>query len=125
MSNRRCPKNKRDYESRPSPTQSMKRRGLKYIWKEVKNNPNLYCWLPVKSKSLNPNNISFEDINVQDIPPPPISWETIEQRATEADLMKEKYLKKLDSIDKYNQGIVTEKKKSQTLSEKISKKKSS
>ena len=41
-----------------------------YIWTEIKNNPNLYCWVPISKKNAITSNIDLDTVNVQDIPPP-------------------------------------------------------
>jgi hypothetical protein len=39
-----------------------------YIWSEVKNNPNLYCWIPISKKKANLESINLDEVNIQDIP---------------------------------------------------------
>lgn len=44
-----------------------------YIWSEIKNNPNLYCWIPISKKDVNTSEINLDTVNIQDIPYPSLT----------------------------------------------------
>lgn len=83
-----------DVEKRPNLTESMRKKDQVYIWKMIKNNPNLYCWIPIKNKYVVTEGISLEDVKIVNIPPPAENNESL-QKATEfADKARKKYLSK-------------------------------
>lgn len=63
-----------------------------YIWKEVKDNPNLYCWIPVDRKKVNIDYDPDETILFQDIPP--VSLERITEHSKEIIKNREEVLLK-------------------------------
>jgi hypothetical protein len=65
--------NKCSLDNKPKLTKEMRNKKLVYIWKSIKNNPNLYCWIPVAKKNVISDTLSLKDIYVHDIPPPPKS----------------------------------------------------
>jgi len=66
MSTHKC-----NSDKKPKVTRKMRSKNLVYVWKSIKNNPNLYCWIPVAKKNVISDNLSLEDIYIHDIPPPP------------------------------------------------------
>lgn len=66
-----CPKNRSDRSKRPVRTQDMRERRQTYVWKAVKENPNLYCWMPASLRKNVVETVAIEDVNIQDIPPAP------------------------------------------------------
>lgn len=82
-----CPSKNRDFEVRPKDTKTHS-----YIWKEVENNPNLYCWVPIEKIAY----FTADDVNIQDIPPaPPLNDDILAQIAEEAEYTKQKKLLKI------------------------------
>jgi hypothetical protein len=65
--------NKCQLDNKPSLSKKMRDKNLVYVWKSIKNNPNLYCWIPVSKKNVISDTLSLKDIYVHDIPPPPKS----------------------------------------------------
>ena len=69
-----------------------------HIWSTIKNNPNLYCWIPVKKKGINLQDVNLDEVSIQDIPPLPEYTDMIDaigQLASgEADAGRMKNLKK-------------------------------
>ena len=39
-----------------------------YIWREIKNNPHMYCWVPASKRLANVLDLDLGDIVVQDCP---------------------------------------------------------
>jgi hypothetical protein len=70
----------------------------KAIWKNLDENPNLSCWIPIEKKDIPITELSKEDINVQDVPSPSNvpgpSEETLLQHVKEAEQNKENASKK-------------------------------
>jgi hypothetical protein len=56
-------------QKKPALTRTMKEKDQVYIWKTLRDNPNLFCWVPASMRTVEPGDISLEDINIQDIPP--------------------------------------------------------
>jgi hypothetical protein len=67
-----CSKNRGDKSKIPKITKKMSESGKIYIWKSLKSNPNINCWIPVSMKTAIPETLSLNDINIQDIPEAPI-----------------------------------------------------
>lgn len=81
-----CPSKYRDFSHKPKVTPEMKNKNYDYVWREVMGNPNLYCWVPVSLKNVKPLDLDIENVNIQDIPPPPDNYEDIvAQLAEEAE----------------------------------------
>lgn len=57
-----------DINKKPKRTQNMIDNNKVFIWNNIKNNPNLYCWIPVSEKNVVTENIPFEKVSIQDIP---------------------------------------------------------
>ncbi len=92
-----CPVKNRSKSEKPKKTKVMSEKGLEYVWKEVSGNPNMYCWLPISAKYANPSDLNFEDVNLQDIPPPKVPTdfkEILEDVAKEAEYTRQKELAK-------------------------------
>jgi hypothetical protein len=93
-----CPQKLNDVNNRPHPTQKMKNTSKVYLWKMLKNNPNVYCWIPTSKKNINPTSIKFSDVSsVQDIPIPrtPKNFEeTVEKIVKHSEKTLQKRLKK-------------------------------
>jgi hypothetical protein len=64
-----CPSARNDRTRKPPRTEKMKDNNQTYVWKSIKDNPNMYCWLPASLRDAEPGEISLSDINTQDIPP--------------------------------------------------------
>lgn len=105
-----CPAGRDSIHVKPKRTQYMKKKNYDYVWKEIDGNPNLYCWVPVSKKGLYPADLDIQDVNIQDIPPPPtaenyddiianISEQAIHQKQLDS-------LKRLDR-DKSPQSLVS------------------
>jgi hypothetical protein len=66
-----CNEKNRIFSNKPKRTNDMINKDQVYVWKEVMGNPNLYCWIPV-SKQLTNSIVDIEEMNIQDIPQPPV-----------------------------------------------------
>jgi hypothetical protein len=83
---------------KPKRTSTMVEKGHVWVWKEVMGNPNLYCWVPVSKDIVNSKGVDVNNVNIQDIPPPPNYEDIIAQLALESENTKQKQsLKKLQS----------------------------
>jgi hypothetical protein len=99
-----------DSENRPRPTNRMKKQGFKYIWKKVKDNPNLFCWVPTENKNIDPEKWNVDNLNLQDVPDVVLSDEyknKLEKVAKEAILYKKKSLLERLLTDKSDRTIVS------------------
>ena len=67
-----CSKFRSDKNKPPKLSESMIKNNQTYIWKAIKDNPNIYCWIPSSSKKYNKSNIDLKTINVQEVTPAPI-----------------------------------------------------
>jgi hypothetical protein len=106
----RCPKKNRSLTKKPKQTAEMKRKNQVYVWKEIKNNPNIYCWLPIAKKKARLSNIDVdtEDVNIQDIPPPIAYEDLLIQIAEEAiESRRKKSIKRLKSGNISEQFLVS------------------
>ncbi len=92
-----CRKNRNDMNKKPAITDTMKNKKQVYVWRTIKNNPNLYCWVPTSGKNVNFSNVSIDKIKIQDIPPAPIPnnyEERVRDLMSKAETIKEKKLLK-------------------------------
>jgi len=90
-----CPESRKYFTKKPKNI-----RDKTYIWKTVKNNPNLYCWIPVSKKNVNIMDLNIDDVQIQDIPPPPDFKEQIEEVGNKAE-----ELAKITRLRKLEEGI--------------------
>jgi hypothetical protein len=95
-----CPTKNRIFNVQPEITETMKKKNQVYVWKEVMGNPNMYCWVPISKKLVNPMDLDVQEVNIQDIPPEPNFDDIISQISERAERDKQNLLlKKLDSPD--------------------------
>lgn len=66
-----CSKSRQSFENKPKRTKDMKKNNKDYVWREVIGNPNLFCWIPTSLKNVKPLDRDLDQVNIQDIPPPP------------------------------------------------------
>ena len=88
-----------DPDKRPTLTKDQNK---VYIWKSIKNNPNLYCWIPVSKKNVIPESLDFKDLSVQDIPIPPNFDKDMEDIEKHAEKYKTQIYKKNNDIFVFN-----------------------
>lgn len=96
-----CPENRNNISEKPDPTDTMKRKNQVYVWGMIKNNPNLYCWIPKSNKNIETESIPLEQVKVLDIPPPVTSNIAIENVEKIAEKIRNRYMRKKlnDKID--------------------------
>lgn len=63
-----CPKNRQNINKKPKRTNYMVKKNKYYVWDYIKNNPNIYCWLPQERKKSKIHAIDISEANIQDIP---------------------------------------------------------
>ena len=64
-----CTKRNSNKNRKPILTSKMKELNQTYIWRNIKENPNIYCWLPSSKKNHVIETIDIKDVNIQNIPP--------------------------------------------------------
>jgi hypothetical protein len=67
-----CTAKRSNLLDKPKVTPAMKKKNQTYVWDSIKKNPNMYCWIPKSKKNIVISKLSFDDVNLQDIPPAPI-----------------------------------------------------
>jgi hypothetical protein len=85
-----------DKTKRPPRTQRMTEKDQVYLWKTVRDNPNLFCWLPASLKGSEPGDITVEEASIQDIPPVPESrgGTSLEEMIEHAEKISDKILRR-------------------------------
>ena len=94
-----CSLRRSSRNKKPTRTDHMKDTDKSYVWKSVKGNPNLYCWMPMSVSKKHVRGWDLNEANIQDIPPPPII-EDIDDRIDEIveeaeNVRKRKLLKRI------------------------------
>ena len=90
-----CPKKRSDSKKRPRPTPEMREKDQVYLWKTIRHNPNLYCWIPASKRTVNPQLLSPKEVRVLDIPPPNMKSDALEKATKVAEkVVQQRYSKK-------------------------------
>lgn len=89
-----CPKNRNDLSKKPKLTDTMRSKDQIYVWTMIKNNPNLYCWVPKSKKDFEQKGIPLDKVKVMDIPPPPVKKSALENTEVIATRARNRYLRK-------------------------------